>query len=69
MESMSATDIAVYENLMLAPWMIAVIVIGMPGPGGVHCVHLQCGAPPAGAVRQAGGGPEDVRRTVHSHSH
>ena len=29
MESMSATDIAVYENLMLAPWMIAVIVIGM----------------------------------------
>ena len=29
MESMSATDIAVYENLMLAPWMIAVIAIGM----------------------------------------
>ena len=29
MESMSETSIAAYNNLMLAPWMIAVAVIGM----------------------------------------
>ena len=29
LEAMSETDIAAYNNLMLAPWMIAVVVIGM----------------------------------------
>ena len=44
--------------------VVLMIVIGS-GRGRVHRVHVQCRAPHPGAVRQARGGPQDVRRPVH----
>ena len=53
-----------------AIWVGLVSVLSFTaGSGGVHRVHLQRRAPPACAVCQAGGGPEDVRRSVHPHPH
>ena len=69
MANMSEADIAAYNNLMLAPWMIAVIIIGMLALVVfiVFISNAERRLPVQYAKRVVG--PEDVRRPVQPYSH
>ena len=57
------------DTVVLPPWMIAVILIGLLALVVLIVFISNFRAPPARPVCQAGGGPEDVRRPVHPHPH
>ncbi len=63
-EESAKSYIEIMKQSALAPWMLALVVIGNAGSGGIHRLYQQRRAPHPGAVRQARGGPEDVRRPV-----